>query len=111
MKYDAYPKDWVDNWLMIIDEGPSFQGWQVEFGLADGSEVAAFAPKVGGWPALKEEPVRTEEPKANCTCLELTDDVGYLRVRSFGRTINSRESVRGICQKRSEQDQGIPQSF
>jgi hypothetical protein len=83
LKYDAYPKDWVDNWLMIIDEGPSFEGWQVEFGLPDGSVVAAFAPKVGGWPAPKEEPVRTEEPKANCTCLELTEDVGYIRVKGF----------------------------
>jgi len=83
LKYDAYPKDWVDNWLMIIDEGPSFQGWQVEFGLPDGSVVAAFAPKVDGWPAPKEEPVRTEEPEANCTCLELTDDVGYVRIKSL----------------------------
>lgn len=83
LKYDAYPKGWVDNYLMIVDEGPSFQGWQVEFGLPDGRVVAAFAPKVAGWPAPKKEPVRTAEPEANCTCLELTEDVGYVRVKGF----------------------------
>lgn len=83
LRYDAYPKDWVDDWLMIIDEGPAFQGWQVEFGLPDGSVVAAFAPKVGGWPLPKKEPIRTVEPEANCTCLELTEDVGYIRVKMF----------------------------
>ena len=83
LKYDAYPKDWVDNWLMIIDEGPAFQGWQVEFGLPDGRVVSAFAPKVDGWPAPEEEPIRTEEPEANCTCLELTDEVGYVRIKSL----------------------------
>ena len=82
LKYDAYTKGWVDNYLMIVDEGPSFQGWQVEFGLPDGSVVAALVPKVAGWPAPKEEPIRTVEPEANCTCLELTEDIGYVRIKA-----------------------------
>jgi len=81
LKYDAYPKGWADYFLMIIDEGPSFRGWQVDFGLPDGSMLATFVPKVKGFPVSKEEKVRTKEPEANCTCLELTDDVGYIRIK------------------------------
>jgi hypothetical protein len=83
LKYGAYPKGWVDYFLMIIDEGPSFKGWQVDFGLSDGSVLEAFVPKVKGFPASKEVKVHTIEPKENCTCLELADDVGYIRIRSF----------------------------
>ncbi len=82
LKYDAYPKSWVDYFLMIVDEGPSFRGWQVDFGLPDGGKLAAFVPKIKGFPNSKEEKVRTVEPKANCTCLELTDEVGYIRIKA-----------------------------
>ena len=82
LKYDAYPKGWADYFLMIINEGPSFKGWQVDFGLPDGRKLAAFVPKVKGFPASKEEKVHTIEPKANCTCLELTDEVGYVRIKA-----------------------------
>jgi len=85
LKYDAYPKGWADYFLMIIDEGPSFEGWQVDFAPTDGSVLAAFVPKVKGFPTSKEEKIHTIEPKANCTCLELADDVGYIRIRSFQR--------------------------
>jgi hypothetical protein len=81
LKYDAYPKGWADYFLMIIDEGPSFKGWQVDFGLPYGRKLAAFVPKVKGFPASKEEKVQTVEAKANCTCLELTDEVGYVRIK------------------------------
>ena len=83
LKYDAYPKDWADSFVMIIDEGPSFKGWQVDFGLPDGHPLSAFVPKIKGFPAPAEEKVRTIEPKENCTCLELTEEVGYIRIRSF----------------------------
>jgi len=83
LKYDAYPKDWADSFVMIIDEGPSFKGWQVDFSLPDGSTLSAFVPKIKGFPAPAKEQVVTTEPKENCTCLELAGDVGYIRVRSF----------------------------
>jgi hypothetical protein len=83
LKYDPYPKNWADPYLMIIDEGSSFHGWQVDFGLPDGRTLSAFVPKVKGFPAPAQEKVHTQEPKENCTCLELTDDVGYIRIRSF----------------------------
>lgn len=83
LRFDAYPKGWVDHYLMIVDEGPSFAGWQVEFGLPDGGVVAALVPKVAGFPASKQAAVRTQEPEANCTCLELTEDVGYIRIKAL----------------------------
>jgi len=81
LRYDAYPKDWTKQYLLIIDEGPTHKGWQVDFRLPDGSTLKAFVPKIKGFPAPRQEPVRTVEPKANCTCLELTDDVGYVRIK------------------------------
>jgi len=83
LKYDAYSKGWVDYFLMIVDEGPSFTGWQVDFGLPDGTELAAFVPKVKGFPAPIQEQSHTQEPQENCTCLELVDNVGYIRIQSF----------------------------
>jgi hypothetical protein len=82
LKYDAYPKGWVDHYLMIIDEGSDFKGWQVDFKLPGGNTLAAFVPKVKGFPAPKEPKIRTKEPKENCTCLELTDNVGYIRIKA-----------------------------
>jgi hypothetical protein len=83
LRYDAYPKDWTKQYLLIIDEGPEHKGWQVDFRLPDGSTLNAFVPKIEGYPAPRKEPVHTVEPKANCTCLELTDNVGYVRVKAF----------------------------
>jgi len=81
LRYDAFPKNWIRQYLLIIDEGPAHQGWQVDFRRPDGSPLTAFVPKVKGYPAPRPEPVHTVEPKANCTCLELTDDVGYVRIK------------------------------
>jgi hypothetical protein len=83
LKYDAYPKGWVDYFLMIVDEGPSFQGWQVDFGLPDGRTLEAFVPKVKGFPAPISAWSGTVETDENCTCIELTEEVGYVRIRSF----------------------------
>jgi hypothetical protein len=86
LRYDAYPKDWTKQYLLIIDEGPEHKGWQVDFRLPDGSTVNAFVPKIGGYPEPRHKPVfpvKPIGPKANCTCLELTNDVGYIRVKGF----------------------------
>ncbi len=83
LKYEALPNKWVDELLMSIDENHSFKGWQVDFSLPDGNELAAFVPKIIGFPGTKEERLwTTAEPEENCTCLELTEDVGYIRIKS-----------------------------
>jgi len=83
LRYDAYPKDWTKNYLLIIDEGEDFKGWQVEFLLPDESTHSVFVPKIEGWPAPKKERIQTVEAKDNCTCIELTDDVAYVRIRGM----------------------------
>ena len=83
LRYDAYPKGWVDYFLLIVDEGPSFKGWQVDFRLPDGRMVGVFVPKVRGFPAPVERRPSTAEAKENCTCIELAENIGYIRIRSF----------------------------
>jgi C-terminal processing protease CtpA/Prc len=55
----------------------------VDLGLADGSTLQVSVPKLKGWPTPKEQRVHTKEPDANCTCLELAEDVGYIRIKLF----------------------------
>lgn len=76
----APPNDRIRERLLILNEGPDFTGWQVDFLLPDGSVQHAFVPKLKQCPGPK---IRTVEPKENCTCIELTDDVGYVRIKSF----------------------------
>ena len=111
LRYDAFPKDWTGQYLLIIDEGPAHLGWQVDFRLPDGSPLAAFVPKIKGRPAPGPKPVYTVSPKANCTCLELTDDVGYVRIKScmpgalsalFRRFIKKDRNKIGTFLKRSQ---------
>ena len=84
--YEAYPKDWIDKFLLFIDEGEDFKGWQVEFLLPDKSTHSAFVPRIKGWPAPKTEPIHTVEAKDNCTCIELTDEVAYIRIKAMWTT-------------------------
>ena len=83
LRYDAFPKDWMDKYLLIIDESAAFQGWQVEFLLPDGTAVVGFVPKVSGLPARKGA-VHTAEARDNCACLELSDAVAYVRIKTMG---------------------------
>jgi protein-S-isoprenylcysteine O-methyltransferase Ste14 len=83
LRYNAFDKDWTKKYLLIIDEGDDFKGWQVEFRLPDGSIHSALVPKIKGFPAPKKEIIHTIEPKENCTCIELTDEVAYIRIKSM----------------------------
>ena len=82
LRYDAFPKDWADKHLLIIDEGPAFRGWQVEFLLPNGSTLEAFVPKVPGLPVEQPEHFTTDA-EDNCTCLKLTDTVAYIRIKAM----------------------------
>jgi protein-S-isoprenylcysteine O-methyltransferase Ste14 len=83
LRYDAFGKDWTKKYLLIIDEGDDFKGWQVDFLLPDNSIHSAFIPKKKGFPVPKKERIFTIERKENCTCIELTDEVAYIRVKSM----------------------------
>lgn len=81
LRYSAFPKDWIKNYLLIIDEGESFKGWQVNFLLPDRSTHSAFVPAIKGFPFSKKKLIQTIEANENCTCIELTDEVAYIRVK------------------------------
>jgi hypothetical protein len=83
LRYDPYPKDWIKEYLLVIDEGTDFKGWQVEFLLPDQSTYSALVPKIKGFPDSKKEKTQTIEAKENCTYIELTDEVAYIRIKSM----------------------------
>jgi hypothetical protein len=82
LRYDPFRKDWADKYLLIIDEGPAFRGWKVEFALPGTTNLEVFVPKVPGIP-LPTKPVHSVDAKENCTCIQLADNVGYIRVKSM----------------------------
>lgn len=66
--------------LLITNQGSDFSGWQVDFVLPDGSAQHAFVPAQEAYSGPR---IRTIEPEDNCTCIELTDEVGYIRIRDM----------------------------
>ena len=82
LRYEAFPQDWMDNYLLVVDEGPQVHGWSLEFLLPDGTTLQSFVPKVAGFPPSTDL-ARSVDAKENCTCIELTDAVGYIRIRSM----------------------------
>ena len=76
IRYLAHNRDWIDNYLLIIDEGVDFKGWRVEFLLPDYSVFTTIVPKIIGFHSAKEN-------SDNCSCFEIADDVGYIRIKSF----------------------------
>jgi C-terminal processing protease CtpA/Prc len=40
-------------------------------------------PKIKGFPVPKEERIQTVEAKDNCMCIELTDEVAYIRIKDM----------------------------
>ncbi|MBZ0099867.1 MAG: hypothetical protein K8F30_12320 [Taibaiella sp.] len=84
LRYDAFPKDWLDKYLLFIDEGRDFHGWLVKFLLPNDTTLETFVPKVVGI-YIEKGTVFTTDAKENCTCVELTDSVGYIRIKNMWR--------------------------
>jgi hypothetical protein len=60
LKYDASPGNWTKKYLLIVDEGDDFKGWQVDFLLPDNSIRSAFVPMTRGyspWLLREEDPL------------------------------------------------------
>lgn len=102
LKYDEFQKEWAKKYLLIVYEGEDFKGWQVEFLLPDNSNHQAFVPMVRGmsrdpiirghapsirnikgFTAPKKKTAQTPKPTENCTCIKLTDEIGYIRIKSM----------------------------
>ena len=93
LKYDAFSKVWTKNSLLVLNDGDELKGWQVDFRLPDNSLYSTFVPKMRvysffvprmqGFPAPKKERTHTINPKENCTCIELSDEIAYIRIKSM----------------------------
>jgi len=68
--------------LLIVNEGKNFRGWQVDFLLPDSTTASTFVP-CRKWSPGKGKTDFSDYSKGNCICLELRDDVGYIRIKSF----------------------------
>jgi hypothetical protein len=85
LRYSAYPKDWTKEYLLVIDEREDFKGWQVDFILPDKSTQNVFVHALRGLPdpSARKGRIQTVEAKDNCTCIELSDEVAYIRIKSM----------------------------
>ena len=71
----------LDRELLLINEGKDFKGWNIDFLLPDQGLFRHFVPAEKGRTPLKTE--FDDVAQGNCVCLALTEDVGYIRIKSF----------------------------
>lgn len=84
LRYAAGRVDWLStNELLIINEGENFKGWHVDFMLPDGTTLQTFVPAKKGFFSSFRIVDFDHGAKENCECLELTKDVGYIRIKTF----------------------------
>ena len=87
LRYVAGDADlFAEQWL-VMNEGPGFKGWQVSFRLPNGKTCNRFVPKRKGPPRNTKKTKFTNFlkgfSKANCECVELSDEVGYIRIKAM----------------------------
>lgn len=80
LKYVAGNADEFTEPLLAMNEGPGFRGWDVSFRLPDGSECDRFVPRRKGQRRLTESRFMNWR-KENCECVELSNEVGYVRIK------------------------------
>ena len=95
--------DWIADSLLTVRESEGFRGWQVAFLLADGTTGEAFVPCRSGL-AGPTEFSDYGSAGGNCICLELTNQVGYIRVKCMGGTFIDKDG--GKIRKFLESSQG-----
>ena len=81
VRYVADRTENLDRRLLLVNEGRDFRGWEISFQLPDQTTVSCFVPVSKG-----KGPPKTDfydVSKGNCICLALTEDVGYIRIKSF----------------------------
>jgi len=78
LRYVAGDADRYNEPLLVMNEGPGFRGWDVSFRLPDGSECDRFVPRREGY---KDTSRFMNWRKENCKCVELSNEVGYVRIK------------------------------
>jgi hypothetical protein len=82
VRFVAGPTEGLDRRLLLVNEGKDFKGWKIAFLLPDQTVANRFVPAEKGPTSFKTEFCNVS--KGNCVCLALTDDVGYIRIKSLG---------------------------
>jgi hypothetical protein len=83
VRYILRDTDWITDLLLAVHEGKGFRGWQVTFLLPDQTTCEALVPWRKGSPG-ESEFSDYRSGGGNCICLELTQEVGYIRVKCMG---------------------------
>jgi len=100
LQYVACEGDPIPGQLLVINEGKSFRGWDISFRLPDGSQCDRFVPVRKGWRSPYESRFM-DWRKGNCQCVELSDEVGYVRIKAMigGREKSEGKKIRRFLDK------------
>ena len=83
VRYIPRDTDWIAESLLAVHEGEGFRGWHVAFLLTDETTCEVFVTCRSGL-AGPTEFSDYASAGGNCTCLELADQIGYIRVKCMG---------------------------
>ncbi len=83
LRYAPRDIDWLMKYLLVINEGGAFSGWLLDVQMPDGSFLQAYVPCENGSPQARATDFTEWSKHTNCVCLELTKEVGYIRVKSM----------------------------
>jgi hypothetical protein len=100
LRYVACDGDPIQGQLLVMNEGPGFKGWNVSFRLPDGSQSNRFVPGRKGWRRGDKSRFMNWR-KGNCECVELSDEVGYVRIKVMigGREKSDEKKIRRFLEK------------
>lgn len=100
LQYVAYDADGIADALLVMNEGPGFKGWDVSFRLPDGSEYSRFVARRKGYRRGDKSRFMNWR-KGNCECVELSDEVGYVRIIFMigGREKSDEKKIRRFLEK------------
>ena len=98
LRYVACDRDPIPGRLFVMNEGPGFKGWDVSFRLPDGSQCNRFVPRRKGYrPGDKSRFMNWW--KGNCECVELSDEVGYVRIKFMTGERSDEKKIRRFLEK------------
>jgi hypothetical protein len=100
LRYVACDGDPIPGLLLVMNEGPGFKGWDISFRLPDGSEYNRFVPRRKGYRPGDESRFMNWR-KGNCECVDLSDEVGYVRIKLMigGREKSDEKKIRRFLEK------------
>lgn len=80
----------LDSRLLLINNGEDCFGWNISFLLPNLSKLDCFVPASRGRRTVKRD--FEDLSKGNCICLKLTEDTGYIRIKSLSPEFIDRDN-------------------